>query len=199
MFSGRKQGWFPWGSPKPPKSPHSLDQLKFLYHVMSRNQTVSEQNKTLLVETLRSIAEILIWGDQNDSSVFEWVTCWPDCVTHVTISFETSLATASFWRKTCCPSSFGSWNKSVGPTFVSNFFKLLTSSLRTLEMRHHSVSIPFGWDERLLTSMCVLWVTRIVFVLLSLLRILWLDLEVSCWILWLIVCLFYWHRLSAIE
>lgn len=39
---------------------------------MSRNQTVSEQNKTLLVETLRSIAEILIWGDQNDSSVFDF-------------------------------------------------------------------------------------------------------------------------------
>lgn len=40
---------------------------------MSKNQTVCEQNKTLLVETLRSIAEILIWGDQNDSTVFESV------------------------------------------------------------------------------------------------------------------------------
>ena len=28
--------------------------------------------KALLVETLRSIAEILIWGDQNDSSVFDF-------------------------------------------------------------------------------------------------------------------------------
>jgi protein CLEC16A len=72
MFSGRKPGsWLPWVGVKLPKSPHSLDHLKFLYHVMSRNQNVTEQNKTLLVETLRSIAEILIWGDQNDSSVFE--------------------------------------------------------------------------------------------------------------------------------
>ena len=39
---------------------------------MSKNQTVSESNRGLLVETLRSIAEILIWGDQNDSSVFEY-------------------------------------------------------------------------------------------------------------------------------
>jgi len=39
---------------------------------MSKNQTVTEQNKTLLVETLRSIAEILIWGDQNDSTVFDF-------------------------------------------------------------------------------------------------------------------------------
>lgn len=38
---------------------------------MSKNQTVTEQNKTLLVETLRLIAEILIWGDQNDNTVFE--------------------------------------------------------------------------------------------------------------------------------
>lgn len=38
---------------------------------MSKNQTVTEANRNLLVETLRSIAEILIWGDQNDSSVFE--------------------------------------------------------------------------------------------------------------------------------
>lgn len=40
---------------------------------MSKNQTVSESNRGLLVETLRSVAEILIWGDQNDSSVFEYV------------------------------------------------------------------------------------------------------------------------------
>jgi protein CLEC16A len=33
---------------------------------------VSENNRGLLVETLRSIAEILIWGDQNDSSVFDF-------------------------------------------------------------------------------------------------------------------------------
>ncbi|KAI9576172.1 hypothetical protein GQX74_013913 [Glossina fuscipes] len=35
-----------------------------------KNTTVSESNRGLLVESLRSIAEILIWGDQHDSSVF---------------------------------------------------------------------------------------------------------------------------------
>lgn len=44
---------------------------RYLYHVLYKNQVVNEQNKSLLVETLRSIAEILIWGDQNDSTVFE--------------------------------------------------------------------------------------------------------------------------------
>ncbi|PIK45856.1 hypothetical protein BSL78_17276 [Apostichopus japonicus] len=37
-----------------------------------RNAVITEQNSSLLVETLRSISEILIWGDQNDSSVFDF-------------------------------------------------------------------------------------------------------------------------------
>ncbi|KAF7266633.1 hypothetical protein GWI33_020130 [Rhynchophorus ferrugineus] len=67
----RSRSWFGggWGRPK---NPHSLEHLKYLYNVLSRNQTVSEHNRSLLVETLRSIAEILIWGDQNDSSVFDF-------------------------------------------------------------------------------------------------------------------------------
>ena len=44
---------------------------RYLYSVLHKNQTVTDGNRSLLVETLRSIAEILIWGDQNDSSVFE--------------------------------------------------------------------------------------------------------------------------------
>ncbi|ROT82049.1 Protein CLEC16A [Penaeus vannamei] len=44
----------------------------YLYNVLSKNQVVQDSNRGLLVETLRSIAEILIWGDQNDSSVFDF-------------------------------------------------------------------------------------------------------------------------------
>lgn len=55
-----------------PKNPLSLEQLKYHYLVLERNPTVTESNKKLLVETFRSIAEILIWGDQNDSSVFDF-------------------------------------------------------------------------------------------------------------------------------
>ncbi|XP_044760092.1 protein CLEC16A homolog isoform X2 [Coccinella septempunctata] len=67
----RSRSWFGggWGRPK---NLHSLEHLKYLYNVLSKNQTVSEHNRGLLVETLRSIAEILIWGDQNDSSVFDF-------------------------------------------------------------------------------------------------------------------------------
>lgn len=67
----RNKGWFSGGLWKP-KNPHSLEHLKYLYHLLSKNQTVTEQNKGILVETLRSIAEILIWGDQNDSTVFDF-------------------------------------------------------------------------------------------------------------------------------
>ncbi|KOX71482.1 Protein CLEC16A [Melipona quadrifasciata] len=67
----RSRSWFGGGLWKP-KNLHSLEHLKYLYHVLSKNQTVSENNRGLLVETLRSIAEILIWGDQNDSSVFDF-------------------------------------------------------------------------------------------------------------------------------
>lgn len=43
---------------------------------MEENQVVNELNRTLLVETLRQIAEILIWGDQNDATVFEYCFCF---------------------------------------------------------------------------------------------------------------------------
>ncbi|KAK7939871.1 hypothetical protein WMY93_003197 [Mugilogobius chulae] len=67
MF-GRSRSWVGQGRAK---NVHSLDQLKHLYHVLTKNTTVTDHNKNLLVETIRSITENLIWGDQNDSSVFE--------------------------------------------------------------------------------------------------------------------------------
>ncbi|XP_050683569.1 protein CLEC16A homolog [Leptidea sinapis] len=67
----RSRSWFGggWGRPK---NPHSLERLKYLHNVLCKNTTVSESNRGVLVESLRCIAEILIWGDQNDSSVFDF-------------------------------------------------------------------------------------------------------------------------------
>lgn len=59
------------GSLWKPKNPHSLEYLKYLQGVLTKNEKVTENNKKILVEALRAIAEILIWGDQNDASVFE--------------------------------------------------------------------------------------------------------------------------------
>nr|XP_007983919.2 protein CLEC16A isoform X2 [Chlorocebus sabaeus] len=71
MF-GRSRSWVGGGHGKSGRNIHSLDHLKYLYHVLTKNTTVTEQNRNLLVETIRSITEILIWGDQNDSSVFDF-------------------------------------------------------------------------------------------------------------------------------
>ncbi|XP_055377636.1 protein CLEC16A homolog [Condylostylus longicornis] len=67
----RSRSWFGtnWNRPK---NRLSLDHLKYLYSVLERNAMVSENNRGLLVESLRCIAEILIWGDQHDSSVFDF-------------------------------------------------------------------------------------------------------------------------------
>ncbi|CAH8580309.1 unnamed protein product [Schistosoma turkestanicum] len=55
-----------------PKKVHSLENLKYLHSVLQKNRVVNEQNYGTLVEALRLIAEILIWGDQNDSSVMDF-------------------------------------------------------------------------------------------------------------------------------
>ncbi|CAF3974262.1 unnamed protein product [Adineta steineri] len=68
VFTRAKNGLF--GQIKP-KNPHSLENLKYLYGVLSRNPTISDANRDLLIETLRFISEILLWGDQNDTSVFD--------------------------------------------------------------------------------------------------------------------------------
>lgn len=60
------------GSLWKPKNPHSLDYLKYLQGILTKNEKVTENNKKILVEALRAIAEILIWGDQNDASVFDF-------------------------------------------------------------------------------------------------------------------------------
>ncbi|XP_013118308.1 protein CLEC16A homolog [Stomoxys calcitrans] len=67
----RSRSWFGGGWNKP-KNRLSLEHLKYLHSVLEKNTTVSESNRGLLVESLRCIAEILIWGDQNDSSVFDF-------------------------------------------------------------------------------------------------------------------------------
>ncbi|XP_023179000.1 protein CLEC16A homolog isoform X3 [Drosophila hydei] len=66
------RSWFggPWGGR--PKNRLSLEHLKYLYSILEKNTTVSESNRGLLVESLRCIAEILIWGDQHDSLVFDF-------------------------------------------------------------------------------------------------------------------------------
>lgn len=67
MFS-RSKGSALWK----PKRLHSLAYLRYLYSVLQKNSTVNEQNSDTVVEAVRLIAEILIWGDQNDNTVMDF-------------------------------------------------------------------------------------------------------------------------------
>ena len=46
--------------------------LRLLNRVMKDNARITDENQELVVETLRHITEIVIWGDQNDPIIFEF-------------------------------------------------------------------------------------------------------------------------------
>jgi protein CLEC16A len=59
-------GWF--GNAKR----FSLEDLHYQYATLVKHPVVNEGNRALVVETIRSIAEFMIWGDQNEPKVFEF-------------------------------------------------------------------------------------------------------------------------------
>ncbi|XP_061362933.1 protein TRANSPARENT TESTA 9-like [Gastrolobium bilobum] len=50
----------------------SLDQLRYLSDQLTKVQIVNEVNKDFVIEALRSIAELITYGDQHDASFFEF-------------------------------------------------------------------------------------------------------------------------------
>jgi len=44
---------------------------RYLHQQLVRHPVIDERNQQLIIETLRSIAEILIWGDQHEPKFFE--------------------------------------------------------------------------------------------------------------------------------
>ena len=48
-----------------------MDAHRYLYQQLVRHPVIDESNQLLIIETLRSIAELLIWGDQNETRFFE--------------------------------------------------------------------------------------------------------------------------------
>jgi hypothetical protein len=66
--------WSRLFGPTAPSAPTlSIEELERLHTVLldPENQVVNPINKATIIETLRALAEILIWGDQNDPRVFE--------------------------------------------------------------------------------------------------------------------------------
>ncbi|XP_027919665.1 protein TRANSPARENT TESTA 9-like isoform X1 [Vigna unguiculata] len=50
----------------------SLDQLRYLTDQLTKVQIINEVNKGFVIEALRSIAELITYGDQHDPSFFEF-------------------------------------------------------------------------------------------------------------------------------
>ncbi|XP_059637495.1 protein TRANSPARENT TESTA 9 isoform X3 [Cornus florida] len=50
----------------------SLDELRYLTDQLTKVQVVNEVNKDFVIEALRSIAELIIYGDQHDLNFFEY-------------------------------------------------------------------------------------------------------------------------------
>lgn len=55
-----------------PKNKFSLENLRYLHSQLEKNPVVTEGNKDHLVEVLRTIAELMIWGDQHNTNFFDF-------------------------------------------------------------------------------------------------------------------------------
>ncbi|KAL4324801.1 hypothetical protein GQ457_11G018120 [Hibiscus cannabinus] len=61
-----------WFSFWRPRDRFSLDELRYLTNQLQKVQIVNEVNKDFVIEALRSIAELLTYGDQHDPSFFDF-------------------------------------------------------------------------------------------------------------------------------
>ncbi|XP_055586075.1 protein CLEC16A homolog [Uranotaenia lowii] len=57
---------------KRPKNHLSLSKLKHHYSVLKGKKITSEKKRSKIIESLRSIGEIVVWGDQNDPEISDY-------------------------------------------------------------------------------------------------------------------------------
>lgn len=60
----------------------SLENLQYLHELLVKNPTVNSQNLAQLVEGIRLVAEVMIWGDQNDPVHFFEFFCEKAFLSH---------------------------------------------------------------------------------------------------------------------
>lgn len=61
-----------WSGPAPEHDRFTLEELKRLHAVLCDNALITDSNRELVVETLRSLAELMIWGDQHEPKFFDF-------------------------------------------------------------------------------------------------------------------------------
>ncbi|KAJ5078311.1 hypothetical protein M0811_05099 [Anaeramoeba ignava] len=55
-----------------PKNKFSLQRLEYLHKIIKNNKVYNRSNGKIIVETLREISELMIWGDQNNEKIIDW-------------------------------------------------------------------------------------------------------------------------------
>ena len=55
-----------------PENRFTVANFSRLYNELSRTTVVNDRNKEMVVESLRTISELIIWGEKNDPAVFEF-------------------------------------------------------------------------------------------------------------------------------
>ncbi|GMH41903.1 hypothetical protein BSKO_09813 [Bryopsis sp. KO-2023] len=66
----RRSFWTTWFGKT--RERFSLEELEYLYSVLEKTPEITATNRDQMVETLRSIAELIIWGDQHEPKFFEF-------------------------------------------------------------------------------------------------------------------------------
>mmetsp|Transcript_22278 Transcript_22278/g.58078 ORF Transcript_22278/g.58078 Transcript_22278/m.58078 type:complete len:931 (+) Transcript_22278:1608-4400(+) len=54
------------------KARYTPERLQALYETLHRHPLINDNNKAVVVETVRSIAEFMIWGDQHEPRIFDF-------------------------------------------------------------------------------------------------------------------------------
>ncbi|CAM6017014.1 unnamed protein product [Sphagnum balticum] len=81
--------WF-WRS----RERFSMEELRYLNEQLQKATVITDANKDFVVETLRSMAELLIWGDQHDPTFFDFFMEKQVMSTFVRILRESKTITA---------------------------------------------------------------------------------------------------------
>lgn len=46
------------------------------YNTLIKNRVVTSNNQLIIIETLRTLAEIMVYGDKNSEQFFEYFNCF---------------------------------------------------------------------------------------------------------------------------
>jgi protein CLEC16A len=116
---------------------YTVATLSQLYSQLSKVTAVTERNRDMVVESLRTVAELLIWGDKHDPAFFEF--------------FLEQNVLATFWRLLASPSSCAQVQMQLLQALAILIQNLtLSSSVFYILSNNHInelITHPFAFDQ----------------------------------------------------